>query len=256
MKRSNLWHSSCQADEGCIVYCSSQANVLIDSQNAKLFRITTATDKVHYVWRDSPDGYEYEFPAACRAFMEDFDMLDDDIFNIKNKQQIIPDKDVFCFGGYVYYLRHTANDNLVIRRICSYSSQEIAEAIVADDFPDEVAESVYLVNFYQLENRGRKYTLTCWGVVLENGILYIPVFDEDRHFMEEVPIGAFLKEEIPVGTILTVRKMYYQVAEDDHGKLYLNRARNVFLLNKNIKTRTEAPARIIKVSFNKKSNGE
>ncbi len=253
----DLKHSSCQVDEGCIVYCRSHANILLDSSNAKLFRITTAADKVHYVWLDSPDDFEYEFPGICRAFLEDSDLLDDDISDIKIRQEIIPDEDIFCFAGYVYYLHRNPNGNLIIRRICAYSSQRIVEQIISEDFHDIEAESIYLANFYQMADYGRQYVMTCWGVVYQGGFLYIPIFDEDRHFIYDSPIQSYIKEEIPAGTIFKANGMYYQTAADNEGNIYLNYSRSPFIFNRAIEKpiNQNRRARILQVTFNKESNG-
>ena len=260
----DLRHSSCQADEGCIVYCRSQANILLKTPDAKLFKITTQAGKVHYVWQDAPDGYEYEFPVACRAFAEEDDLADDDIFDVKIRQEIIPDEDIFCFGGYVYYLHAKPNSNLVIYRICAYSSQKIVEQIIAEDFHDIVAENIFLSNFFLLDGKCRKYIMTCWGIVYQDGFLYMPIFDEDRHYIHERDVTAYVREEIPPGTVFMHEdklarngKMYYQTAVDEHGKFYLNYSNNPFNFDdkKEKKYQTEnKTARIIQVNFTK-SNG-
>ncbi|MBR1601362.1 MAG: hypothetical protein IJ677_07265 [Alphaproteobacteria bacterium] len=240
------------------MYCKSHANVLLNTSDAKLFKITTAKNKVHYIWCDSPDDYEYEFPAACRAFKEDDDLLDDDIFSITVKQMIIPDKDIFCFAGYVYYLHRKQNGNLIIRRICAYSSQKIVEKIISEDFRGICAESIYLANFYIFEENRRKYVMTCWGIVYQDGFLYIPIFDEDRHFIYDRPIQSYMKEEIPIGTIFKANGMYYQNALDEEGKIYLNYSRSPFVFNhKNISDlkNKNKTAKIIQVTFKKESNG-
>lgn len=242
MSLLDLRHSSCQVDtDECIVFCRSHANVLLATSYAKLFRITTKAGKVHYVWRDAPEDFDYEYPAACRAFKEDDDLLQDDIFEVKAAEEIVPDKDVFCFGGYVYYLRGKPNGNLVIRRICAYSSQEIVERILADDFRDIVAESIYLANFYVLEDNRRKFVMTCWGIVYEEGFLYIPIFDEDRHLIYERPVASYIKEELPVGAIFKCEEngKYYQISRDERGKFYLNYASIPFLFNRNQQKTTE-----------------
>lgn len=254
----DLKHSSCQADEGCIVFCKSHADVLLNTTYAKLFRITTATDKVHYIWQDAPDEYEYEFPAACRAFLEDGDMLDDDIFDIRIREEIVPDEDIFCFAGYVYYLHRKQNGDLVIRRICAYSSQKIVEQIISEDFHDIVAESIFLDNFYLMAEFGRRYVMTCWGVVYPGGFLYIPIFDEDRHYIYDTPIQSYIKEEIPAGTVFKARGMYYQTALDEQGKIYLEYSRSPFLFNRADESRIanqNKTARVLKVTFKKESNG-
>lgn len=253
MAKLDLKHSSCQADEGCIVYCKSHADILLGSSFCKLFRITTKKQKTHYVWMEAPDDYDIEFPCACRAFQENPDLLDDDIFDIRTKQEIIPDRDIFCFAGYVYYVHAKPNGNLVIRRICAYSTQQIVEQIIDEDFHDITAESIYLVNFYTLEDNCRKYVMTCWGVVYQDGFLYVPIFDEDRHIIHERGVNSFYREEIPVGTIFKTRDLYYQTATDEQGKFYLNYSRSPFLFNaktKNIiKDEQRQPARIIQMNF-------
>lgn len=231
--------------------------MLLNTTDAKLFRITTQTGKTHYIWRDTPDKYEYEFPAACRAFLENDDLLDDDIFDVKIRQEITPDEDIFCFAGYVYYLHRKQNGNLVIRRICAYSSQRIIEQIVSEDFHDIDIENIYLSNFFVMEDNKRKYVMTCWGVVYQEGFLYIPIFDEDRHFIYERDVQSFIREEIPVGTVFKANDMYYQTAADEQGKFYLNFSDNPFVF-KRTKFHTDgnkSKALIIKMNFKKESNG-
>ena len=265
MSIMDLRHSSCQADEGCIVYCRSHANILLKTSDARLFKITTQTDKVHYVWQEAPEDYDYEFPVACRAFEEKDDLRDDDIFAVKIRQEILPDNDVFCFGDYVYYLHAKTNGNLVIYRICAYSSQKIVEQVIAEDFRDLTIESIYLAKFFLIDDNCRKYVATCWGAVYDGGRLYVPIFDEDRHFFYERDVGSYDREEIPVGTVFAhddssvpSGKMYYQTAIDEHGELYLNYSKNPFTfnntVNKKIDNQKQTP-RIIHVNFRKENNG-
>lgn len=228
----NLWHSSCQADEGCLVFCSSHANLLLNTASCKLFRITTEAGLTHFVWREAPDDYELEFPVACRAFIENEKLMDDDIFAVKSSQQITPEQDIFCYAGYVYYLHKNNRGNLVIRRICAYSSQKIIEQIILDDFGAEVPQSIFLSNFFELKDNRRQYVMTCWGVVLADSYVYLPIFDEDRYHIYTRPVNAFIKEEIPPGGIFKAHEHYYQAALDEQGKLYLNHSSNVFLLNR------------------------
>jgi len=258
MAKLNLWHSSCRADEGCIVYCKSQANVLMATSCAKLFRITTNADKVHYVWRDSPDDFEYEFPIACRAFIEPPDMLEDDIFDVKLIQEIVPEQDIFCFNGYIYYLHRKKNGNLIVRRINAYSSQKIIEQMISEDYHDIEIENVYFSNFYVVEAHGRKYVMTCWGIVYQDGFLYVPIFDEDRHFIYDRPIESYMKEEIPVGKVFMANKMYYQIAQDEENKFCLNYSRSPFLFAKDAQKKPvskQNKAIIVRMSANKKNNG-
>ena len=249
MNVMDLKHSSCQADEMCIVDCQSKAKDLLLSPIAKLFRITTNSGKVHYVWYESADNYEFEFPTAWRAFLEDDDMLDDDIFDIKSKQEIKPDEDIFCSGGFVYYLHREERGDLVIRRICAYSSQQIVEQIIAEDFRDIVVENIYLSNFYLIEGKGRKYVLTSWGVVYNGGFLYIPIFDEDRHYIYERPVTSYVREELTIGAVFCANGVYYQTATDENAKLYLRYADTPFAFNKATSRERVKPAKIVKMNF-------
>lgn len=218
MKKLDLRLSSCPADNRCLVYCRSQADLLLGCDDATLYRVVTKRNRTHYVWGD--EGYPLT-GAACRAFQEDEIMLDDDIFDVKFMHKVIPEESIFCFGGYVYYLQSRIYGNTVIKRINAYSEQKIIESIMHDYFREYDLESVYLANFYVLEGNTRKYVMTCWGVVCRENLVYFPVFDKDRHFIHERDLDEYVKEEIPAGTIFTAHGKYYRTAKAQDGRLFI-----------------------------------
>jgi len=251
MNIMDLAHFSCQADRMCLVSRRSEANYLLLSPQTKLFRVTTNSGNIHYVWYEAADNYEYEFPAACRAFLEDDNMLDEDIFDVKSKQEVKPNEEVFCVNGYTYYLHKEERGDLVIRRICAYPSQQIVEQVIAEDYRDVVIENIYLANFYLLEGDGLKYVLTCWGVVYKRGIVYLPLFTEDWHCLCELSVTSYVREELPVGAVFHAKGLYFQSATDEKEKLYLRYSEIPFAFNKLKSKQKEEPTRIVQFNFKK-----
>ena len=103
--------------------------------------------------------------------------------------------------------------------------------------------------------------MTCWGVVYQDGFLYIPIFDEDRHLIHERAVESYIKDEIPIGTVFTCEnekqngKRFYQSAADERG-FYLKYSHSPFLFNREQNTvpygRT---AMIVKMTFDKEGSG-
>ena len=124
----DFFRASRQADELCIVYCKSHANVCLGCDDAVLVRLVTKANREHIVWMDA-SGAENGIYGYVRAFHEFQEDVDDDVGDVKYRQEIRPDYDVFCYNGSVYYLYGAEGGNYVIRRLYVYNSQHVVETI-------------------------------------------------------------------------------------------------------------------------------
>lgn len=94
-------------------------------------------------------------------------------------------------------------------------------------------QAVFLSNFYTLDGKGKNYALTCWGIAYENETNYLPVFDEDRHYLEEkYQLSQFMREELAPGDVFKNYGYYSKVLNGKDGKLELEQAKSVFMLGK------------------------
>ena len=254
--KMDLFQASCQADELCLVYCKCQANLYLGCDNAVLVRLVTKTNREHIVWMDASLSKQgvYSYARAFHEFQED---AEDDLGDIKFSQEIQPDEDVFCYNGSVYYLYAAISGNSAIRRIRAYCSQSVVEAIERTEEKEPI-EAIYLVNFYLYDGKRRNYAFTGWGVAYQNGCNYLPVFDEDRHYVEEYLLSAFIREELPVGTIFKNNGYYYKVMQDEKGKLCLEYSKVLFTLGKTANERSAPPekpkAKVFYVDFKSVAN--
>lgn len=257
MARMNLFNSSCQADEVCMVYCKAHANLHLNCKNAVLVRLRTTTDREHIVWMDGSlaDSGIYSY---ARAFYEPQEWADDDLGDVKYRTPIQPDKDVFCYNGNTYFLYAAQNKNFQIRRLKAYCSQTVVEKVERQTYENKTPEAVFISNFYTFDGKQQNYALTCWGISYENETNYLPVFDEDHHYLEEYELSHFARRELDVGEIFKNNDFYYQVQKGPDGKIELEQAKSPFLLGKSQILPTEKPsgrAKIISINFKKQSGG-
>lgn len=257
MAKMNLFNSSCQADEVCIIYCKAQANVYLQCENAVLTCLKTKNGHEHIVWMDE-NAAEQGIFSYVRAFYESQEWAEDDLSDAVYRVILQPDSDVFCFNGNTYFLYAAQNHNNQIRRLKAYCSQAVVEAVEYQTFKHKVPQAVFLSNFYTFDGKRRNYALTCWGVSYEGETNYLPIFDEDRHYLEECTLSQFTREELSVGEIFKNNGYYYKVLKGKDGKLELEQAKSVFLLGKADDYPTIEPirtAKIISVNF-KQQSGE
>lgn len=253
--KMDFFNSSCQADEICLVYCKAQANLYLNCDNAILVRLKTAADHEHIVWMDDGLASQGIF-SYVRAFYEPQDWADDDLGDVKYRTIIRPDTDVICYNGNAYFLYAPQNKNMQIRRLKAYFSQAVVEEVERQTYENKVPDAVFLSNFYTMDGKSRDYALTCWGVSYENATNYLPVFDEDHHYLEEYELSHFTREEIPIGGIFKNNGYFYKLLSGPDGKLGLEQAKSVFLLGKNDQTPQVKPvqqAKIISVNFRTKN---
>ncbi len=250
----DLFKASSQAGALCMIYCKAQADLYLEADTAVLVRLTTAQNQEHIVWMD-PSALQSGVVSIVRAFYEVQSDFEDDIGDIRTIEVIKPDSDIFCYNGESYYLYKAKTGNHTIRQLRAYATQAVVEEVERQSGYGKGVESVFLSNLYLFDGQKRNYALTCWGVVYEGGCSYLPVFSEDQHYVEEYDLGAFIREEVPVGGIFKNNGYYYKLMQDDNGKLYLDYNKMVFTLNKDSpskKSKFESTASSAKiVSFKK-----
>ncbi len=257
MARMNLFNSSCQADEIYQIYCKAHANVYLQCDNAVLVYLKTKNGHEHIVWMNE-NAAEQGNCSYVRAFYEPQNWEEDDLGDAKYQIIIRPDIDVFCYNGNIYFLYATQNHNNQIRRLKAYCSQTIVEAVEYQTY-HKMPQAVFLSNFYTLDGKGKNYALTCWGIAYENETHYLPVFDEDRHYLEEkYQLSQFMREELVPGDVFKNNGYYYKVLNGKDGKLELEQAKSVFMFGKADDYPTIEPvktAKIISVNFAKNQGG-
>lgn len=229
----DLHAASCQADEMCLVYCKAQASLRLDCEEAVLVRLTTTDNQERIIWLDSKSltGEVFTF---SRAFYEPEGAFEVDVGNIKTIEPIVPDNDIFCYNGHTYYLHKALNGNDSIRRLRALCSQSVVEQVERQTYQKSgIIESIFLSNFYLIEDNKRNYALTLWGIVYPDCCNYLPVFEEDHHFLSEYNLSAFDRQEVRVGEIFKNNGYYYKLQQNDAGKLFLESSKMVFTLNKN-----------------------
>ncbi|MBP5352226.1 MAG: hypothetical protein J6Y91_00475 [Alphaproteobacteria bacterium] len=245
MAELGLLTCSRQADELCLVYCKVHATMFLDCSDAVLVHLVSKAQKHHIVWMD-PVAAQNGIESYIRAFYEFTEDNEDDLSDAVSKHIIETDKDIFCHNGNAYFLHAAPNGNSSIRMLKMFPTQSAVESLErASETEPEVPVNVFLVKFSIIENNTLKYALTCWGVSYEQGCNYISVFDEDSHWLQEYLLEAFVREELPVGTVFKKNNMYYKLNCDGEGKLYLERSPSVFTFNKPKLSANAAPARII-----------
>lgn len=249
----DLYKASSQADAFCRIYCKAQANLYLECRDAVLVRLKTTDDREYIVWTD-PDLLSDGVLSIVKAFYETQTEFEQGIGKVAVMESIKFNQDVFCYNGSVYYLHEAKTGNHCIRRLRTYGSQTVVEQIERQTYKGKGAENIFLSNFYLLDGQKRTYALTCWGVVYKDGCNYLPVFDEDRHYVEDYPLSAFDREEVSVGEIFKNNGYYYKLLQDENGKLFLDCSKMVFVLNQT-SIRKRPPeftrARVISVNFQK-----
>lgn len=254
----DLFNSSRQADELCVVYCKCHANIRLGCDDAILVRLETNSNRKHIVWMDASQA-RYGVFGYVRAFHEFNEDQDDDLGDAKYRQEIRPDQDVFGYNGSFYYLHATMNGNYTIRRLYAYGSQRVVEMIESSEERDAI-EAIFPVNFYLFDGKKRNYAFTGWGISHPNCCNYMPIFEEDRHYFEEYHdrLSAFIREELPVGTIFKNNGYYYKIVTDADGKICLEYSKLVFALGRTPTLANNPPpehkAKVFFVDFKNVSN--
>lgn len=247
----DLHSASTQADELCLVYCKAQADLYLDCDDAVLVRLKTTDNQERVIWVKSLQGELFEY---ARAFYETGEEFEIDVGKIKTIETISPDKDIFCYNGATYYLHKAMNGNDCIRRLRAICSSSVVEQIERQTVQESEIESIFLSNFYLREGNKRDYALTLWGVTYSNSYSYLPVFEEDYHYLSEYSLSAFEREEVPIGGIFKNNGYYYKLMKNEAGELYLESSKMVFQLNKNCAVKKPPEftnAKIIMMNFRK-----
>lgn len=232
MAKMNLFNSSCQADEICQVYCKAHANVRLDCDNSVLVRVKTTAGREHIVWMDEQLAAQGIY-SYVRAFYEPQEWADEDLSDVVRHTFIRPDNDVFCYNGHAYFLYATQNKNFQIRRLMAFGMQSVVEQIERQTYEDKAPEAIFLSHFYTMDGKSKNYACTCWGISYKDGTNYLPVFDEDRHYIEDdYKLTHFVREEVAEGSVFKNNGYFYKLLLENDGKLVLEQAKSVFLLGK------------------------
>lgn len=222
MKKLNLWQCSCPADEACVVYCQSHANLILHNINpdceAELVKVKSQSGTVHFVWVGK-NGEEICFCPVFAGETEDIPAIED--------VEQMNENEVFCHNGGVYYVHINKRNKVVIRMLTVLMSQNVVEQVVHYNFEKCCVKSICLIHLFAI-GKGKQYLAPVWSVYYDDGLIeYMPVFDKDEEIFARYNIGALLKEEAKTGSCFRYRNKLYYVQEDENGKLYLSVSGNV-----------------------------
>ena len=257
----DLFNSSVNPDEMCMVYCKTHANLYLECTNATLVRLITSTKHEHIAWYDPEVGKDPSgILSLTKAFLELSAYFAGDSEEIVKIKPIVADKDIFFVNGDLYFLHRKKDGEEVIRKITSYTRQELIEALefyTGED--DKVPQAVYLTNCFLIKDNRLEYAFTAWGVAYDDVCNYLPVFNKDYHFIEEYGISAFEKKQVQVGEYFKAHGNFYKVLEDAEGQICLDQSKSVFTMYRGNKVGEAQPqknSRIVPLnSFVKRIGG-
>lgn len=222
MGKMSLLQSSCRADDSCVVFCRSQANLLLKAVNPKfeatLLRVYDKDGEVYYIWADiNPQNDETSFCTVFAGEMDAIPPIED--------AKPIEAGEVFNHEDCYYAVVQNKVKDVIIRCLTVLSNEQMLYELLADDEDFEDISSVSLVKLFAI-GHGKEFLTLAWSVVCEGAITYLPVLDQDVVLLDEYNIGALLKEQVSLGMPVKLHEYFYTPLQDDNGQLYIERSKN------------------------------
>lgn len=225
-KMSFLQHTS-NADASCIVFCRSQANLLLQERNRKceaiLLKVYDEDGNVFFVWGDyNKFAFKTTYTAVFAGENEIIPPIED--------AKPIKVGEAFSHGDNYYVLTQNDRGNLVIRRLNLLCEEKMVRKILSDedDFGD--ISEVYLAKIYEINGRKQFLTLA-WAVSYTDGfVTYLPILSKDEKLISQYNIAALLKERAVSHLPIKLHEMYYTPVRDVLGKWYIECSKELRLV--------------------------
>lgn len=204
-KMSFLQHTS-NADASCIVFCRSQANLLLQERNRKcetiLLKVYDEDGNVFFVWADYN---QFAFKTTYTAVF----VGENEIIPPIEDAKPIKVGEAFSHGDNYYILTQNDRGNLVIRRLNLLCEEKMVYQILSDEEDFANICEVYLTKIYTINGRKQFLTLA-WAVSYTDGFIsYMPVLNKDEKLLAEYNIAALLKERAVSHLPIKLHDMYY-----------------------------------------------
>lgn len=206
MGKMSVIQSSTDADARCIVFCKSQANLLLRAENPKyeatLLKVFDDEGEVYYVWADvNPENAETAFKAVFAG--------EDEIIPSIEKIQPVKIGEAFNHQDDYYVLVQNHFGDQIIRRITVLSNEKMVRQILADDVDFKDICEIYVSKLFAI-GRNKQFLTVAWAIVCsDKSITYLPVLDKDWQIMEEYDVASLLKESAKSGIPLKMHSMFY-----------------------------------------------
>ena len=187
MGKMSILQSSVQADASCVVFCRSQANLLLRNINPKyeasLLKVYDCEGEVYFIWADvNPKNEETAFITVFAN--------EEDIIPAIEDAKPIKVGEAFNHEDNYYIVTQNMSDDLVIRRLSVLSDEKMVRQILADDVDFKDIESVSLSKLFAI-GQGKQFLTLSWVIACSDGsITYLPILDKDWTLFDEYCIGS------------------------------------------------------------------
>lgn len=226
MRKMSLLQSSCQADNSCVVFCRSHANLLLKALNpnceAALMKVYGEDGEVYYVWADiNPQDKEGYFSVVFAGEADIIPAIED--------VRLINAGEAFNHEGNFYVVVRNKCGDIVIRTLNVLSNEKLLREVMADDADIKDIVSVSLSKFFVI-GHGKEFLTLVWALVCgDNSVVYVPVLNKDLPLVEKYSLGSLLKEPAVLGMPVKLHDKFYTPMQDKDGKLYLSCDKNLRL---------------------------
>lgn len=208
MEKMSILQSSTHADCSCVVFCRSQANLLLKAVNpefnAELYRAYCEDGNIYYLWANVDKiSDETSFTPV---------FIGEDIPPLKRREPILPGE-AFDHQDSYYVTNLNPAGDLVIRRITVISNEQMLRQLLSDDEAFADINEIYLAKLYVI-GKGKQFLTLAWGIVCENLFTYLPIADKDWSLFDEYDIGALLRERAVPGIPIKMHGKYFTPLHD------------------------------------------
>ena len=227
MGKMSILQSSVQADASCVVFCRSQANLLLRNINPKyeasLLKVYDCEGEVYFIWADvNPKNEETAFITVFAN--------EEDIIPAIEDAKPIKVGEAFNHEDNYYIMTQNMSDDLVIRRLSVLSDEKMVRQILADDVDFKDIESVSLSKLFAI-GQGKQFLTLSWAIACSDGsITYLPILDKDWTLFDEYCIGSLLKEPAKSGLPIKMHGKYYTPVCDVLGKWHIECSKELKLV--------------------------
>lgn len=227
MGKINFLQHTSNADASCIVFCSSQANLLLLAENhecnAVLLKVYDEDSNVFFVWGDIDNKAKETVFTAVFA-------NEDNIIPPIEDAKPVKIGEVFSHHDNYYILTQNSNNDLVILQLHALCEEKMVRQILSDDDDFADIDEIFLSKIFVIGNCKQFLTLA-WTITYADGFIsYIPVLEKDEKLLSEYNIEALLKERAGSHLPIKMHDMYYTPVRDVLGSWHIECSKELRLI--------------------------